>query len=270
MARMMRLHESPEGQSVLLALALSIRLCSKADDRSPKPFISKEALTRKFGQHLDPAFLVYLLHLEIQRLYGTRKRSNVNVQLRDMTERMTHVPQRIYSHVITSPPYLNAQDYYRNFKLELAFLSKLTETPTPRSEQFIGTERGPLMARVTLMDVEQNKALLPQLEDLERKSPRHAEIVHRYLADMRTAIIRLQKSMVNDGSLVIVCGDNLVCRTRINTWRVLNRLIESNGFTLFDSFDDPIRARALAPSRAGHKGLIKEERISAFRLVRPH
>ena len=34
---------------------------------------------------------------------------------------------------------------------------------------------------------------------------------------------------------------------------------------LFDSFHDPIRVRALAPKRAGHKGLIKEERDQPFR-----
>lgn len=47
---------------------------------------------------------------------------------------------------------------------------------------------------------------------------------------------------------------------------ILNSMVEQRGFELFDSFGDKIRNRAVAPSRCGHKGLIKQENISAFRL----
>ena len=38
------LQETRDGIAVLLAFALSVRLCSRADQRSPKPFISKQAI----------------------------------------------------------------------------------------------------------------------------------------------------------------------------------------------------------------------------------
>ena len=68
------------------------------------------------------------------------------------------------------------------------------------------------------------------------------------------------------GVFVIVCGDNLIGGKRIVTWKVLNEMLADLGFSLFDSFDDTIRNRALAPSRCGHKWLIKQEVVSAFRL----
>jgi hypothetical protein len=72
----------------------------------------------------------------------------------------------------------------------------------------------------------------------------------------------------DDGTLVIVCGDNLVGGHPIRTWQLLNSLLERRGFVLFDRFGDEISCRMLAPVRNGHKGLIKEEIISAFRLIR--
>ena len=44
------------------------------------------------------------------------------------------------------------------------------------------------------------------------------------------------------------------------------KVLEERGFKLFDHFRDPIGDRMLPPKRCGHKGLIKEEVISAFRL----
>ena len=70
------------------------------------------------------------------------------------------------------------------------------------------------------------------------------------------------------GTLVVVCGDNLVGGIRIGTWKALNLILEDLGFEAFDRFEDRIRNRALAPQRKGHKGLIKQEVVSAFRLCR--
>jgi D12 class N6 adenine-specific DNA methyltransferase len=263
------LHSDRESRSVLLALALAIRLCSRADDRSPKPFISKEAIRKKRGKHLDPKVWVTELHIELCRLYGGRKAVRATIKLHDVATPTARMPGVVrYSHAITSPPYLNAQDYFRNFKFEIALLNGLWGATTVPAESFIGTERGALLDRVTLIDIEVNRRLVPQLSLLEKEHPKLASVVHRYLVDMRVALLRTRNSLTKNGILVIVCGDNLIGSVRIKTWEVLNTIIESMGFEMFDSFQDRIRARALAPKRSGHKGLIKEERVSAFRLIR--
>ena len=64
---------------------------------------------------------------------------------------------------------------------------------------------------------------------------------------------------------VLVCGDNLIGGIQIRTWEALKTILESKGFVLFDVFSDTIENRMLAPKRCGHKGLIKEEVICAFR-----
>jgi hypothetical protein len=83
-ASQMRLRSTPEGRSILLAMALAVRLCSRADDRSPKPFISKGAIQRKSGRHIDPIVVVDLLHSELRNVYGGRTRTQATIITRDV------------------------------------------------------------------------------------------------------------------------------------------------------------------------------------------
>jgi len=162
-------------------------------------------------------------------------------------------------------PYINAQDYFRNFKLELYLLEELLPFRADAIKcHFIGTEKGPLVAKMTKSDLSYNRSVLPALCRLETTHPRHAAIVHRYLFDMGRSFDNIRSSMREGGKLVIVCGDNLVGGLSIPTWKLLNQLLEARGFALFDRFGDKIECRNLPPKRKGHKGLIKREIISAF------
>jgi hypothetical protein len=98
------------------------------------------------------------------------------------------------------------------------------------------------------------------------QSPRSEAVVHRYLHDMGHAFDNIRDCLECGGTFVLVCGDNLIGGQRIRTWQVLTEMLTERGFGLFDSFTDPIGDRLLAPKRCGHKGLIKEEVIQAFRL----
>ena len=114
---------------------------------------------------------------------------------------------------------------------------------------------------------DKRRRLVPELAYLERRRSEQAIILHRYLQDMSNAFGSIKKLLRPGGTLVIVCGDNLIGGRRISTWKVLNSMLVSLGFTLFDTFGDRIRNRALAPGRSGHKGLIKQEIVSALRLA---
>ena len=49
----LRLNETAAGRGVLLSMGLSVRPCSRSDQRSPKPFISQEARKTRKGRHFD-------------------------------------------------------------------------------------------------------------------------------------------------------------------------------------------------------------------------
>jgi hypothetical protein len=267
-AREMDLSKSKAGRAVLLALGLSVRPCSRADQRSPKPFISKYARINRKGRHFDPGATVRSLLEELSGLYGGRRTTPTDVRQLDMArERATTAGLPMVSHVITSPPYINAQDYFRNSKLELYVLEELLPFRVDDIiGRFIGTERGVDVSVLCGKDAEKRRRLVPELAFLEKHRKPQAVVVHRYLQDMIVAFAKVQSLMQSGGVLVVVCGDNLIGGRRICTWQVLNKMLVGLGFKLFDSFGDRIRNRAVAPMRCGHKGLIKEEIVSAFRL----
>lgn len=265
----MRLHESPEGLALLLCFSLGIRLCSKADQRSPKPFISKQARTSRHGRHFDPYSVICRLLDELSPLYGAISAPSISKFFLADLARDAGISERIgtYSHIVTSPPYINAQDYFRNFKLELYCLEALLPFRVDHvMRNFIGTERGDLLREVPDSMLHRNRTIVPCLCQLERKDQRLAAVVHRYLSDMDNSFLVLRRCLQSGGSFVLVCGDNLIGGFRIRTWEVLHELLERQGFSLFDRFSDPICDRLLAPKRSGHKGLIKEEVVSAYQL----
>ena len=108
--------------------------------------------------------------------------------------------------------------------------------------------------------------MIQELNYLEKHREEQAVVVHRYLDDMKRAFNTIRSLIEPGGTLVVVCGDNLIGGRRICTWRVLNKMLEQMGFTLFEQFGDRIRNRAVPPRRCGHKGMIKQEMISAFRV----
>ena len=203
---------------------------------------------------------------KLGKLYGVPKRLGARVFCADL--RSPTIPAKMcgsVSHVMTSPPYINAQDYFRNFKLELHLLEGLLPFEASHLKyRFIGTERGELLRGINDEIVQSHRAMLPQLKEVESTHPWHAAIVHRYLADMSRAFDSIKAVLKKNGVLVVVCGDNLVGGYHIATWKSLNALLQRRGFVQFDQFGDEIGCRNVPPQRKGHKGLIKREVVSAF------
>ncbi len=265
-AREMGLNQTQDGKAVLLAYALSIRRCSRADQRSPKPFISKQAIKKRKGRHFDPGREIPNLLEQLSKLHGKPTGYDGLVTCMDLVDSDNNSGKwGSYSHIITSPPYINAQDYFRNFKLELYLLEGLLPFRVNAVKcRFIGTERGELLVDISKEQIRFHRKLLPHLRSMESTHPRQAAVVHRYFSDMCKSFDAMKTLLNKDGVLVIVCGDNLVGGYSISTWRVLNRLLKARGFSLFDRFGDSIDCRNVPPKRNGHKGLIKQEVISAF------
>lgn len=267
-AKELQLDISAVGRAVLLALGLSVRPCSRADQRSPKPFISQDARSTRKGKHFDPRKMTKEILHELCDLYGRPRQTRSRVLHLNVVD-----VARLYrttfacSLIITSPPYVNAQDYFRNSKLELYVLEGLLPfRVNDVVHQFVGTERRLSASLLIDSGSQWRRYIVPQLRNLEAHSRQRAMVVHRYIRDMKAAFLAIRELLHPNGMFVLVCGDNLVGGIRIITWEALNSMLESMGFTFLEKFEDRIRNRSLAPHRKGHKGLIKQEVISAFRL----
>lgn len=270
----LELGSTDDGRAVLLAMALSMRLCSRADQRSPKPFISSQARATRKGKHFDPFRVLLRLIQELQAYYSGRLMADGDpfIQTLDFSSSLeSDESDRLgkFDYIMTSPPYINAQDYFRNSKLELYFLEGLLPFRVGGiRNRFIGTERGDLLDQITQEDVDRALELFPNLCLVRKKSRRLESVVIRYFSDMWKAFENIAECLADGGRMVLVCGDNLIGGVHIATWRILCKMLEVQGFRMFDSFRDKIENRLLAPKRQGHKGLIKEEVICAFRKDR--
>ena len=240
-----------------------------------KAFIHPDCFTedrRGRGASRVPAY-IWLLHCTSvacsAMIYeGHSSGTESNFLLADIVTNK-EVPKLVgkHSHVITSPPYINAQDYFRNFKLEFYLLEGvLPFRVDDLKNRFIGTERGNLLAGITEEELQKHRERVPQLNLLAKKTPRAEAVIHRYLHDLGNAFETVKGCLESGGTFVLVCGDNLIAGQRIRTWQILTEMLVERGFRLFDQFSDPIGDRMLAPKRCGHKGLIKEEVVTAFRL----
>ena len=261
-----RLSESQEGRAVLLALALSARPCSRADQRSPKPFISREAKRRRKGRHYDPISTMQEVLEELSKYHGVPSETDYYLHQRDIREPGGVGLDPIEaSVVVTSPPYINAQDYFRNSMLELYLLEGLLPFSVDDLKPlFIGTERRVPSGLAVGEGAKRRRELIPNLKAIEAASPTHAAVVHAYFEGMRKAFDSILGMISLDGRVVLVCGDNLVCGRHLRTWRVLSAMLRDFGFELIECFGDEIKSRLLAPTRAGHRGLIKEEKVLVF------
>lgn len=259
----LHLSRSQAGRAVLLAFALSVRRCSRADQRSPKPFISKTARQKRAGRHFDPVDGIGLLLDKLSSLYGQKTGRKAHLHCDNITSPCAAIGR--HSHIITSPPYINAQDYFRNFKLELHLLSGVLKFSAAEMQgKFIGTERGEILAGIPAQTLERNSRLFPKLTKMRKTNPRAAAVVDRYFWDMARAIHNITDVLEPRGTFVLVCGDNLVAGQRIPTWKILNSMTEQEGLIMWDQFGDRIECRHVPPERNGHKGLIKQEVVSVF------
>jgi hypothetical protein len=266
------LEDSPEKAAVLLSLSLAVRICSRADQRSPKPFISKQAVAARRGRHVDPRKVVSETFEELCTYYGRSSAvaSATQFCIADLRSEDALSALSKQARIITSPPYLNAQDYFRNFKLELHMLEGLLPFKIENIKaQFIGTERALRRASQSLFQPNGLDERLPVLKRIQHKSPHNADVVRRYFSDMARALQTTCAMLEEDGVLVVVCGDNRIANEHIQTWKVIATLLQDSHMLLFDSFADPIKDRLLAPQRLGHMGLIKEEVVMAFRKKAP-
>ncbi len=256
---------SNDGLAILLAFALTIRLVSKADQRSPKPFISKIAIEERKGRHFDPYEYITKILKRLCDLYGNGTNiSEVELFCKNLMDIQGEIDNGSVTHIITSPPYINAQDYFRNSKLELYFLEGILPfVAEDIKNSFIGTERGQL----NYISSNCTNAINSCLNKININNKRLNIIVYKYFIDMELALKTTYKLLKPNGTLILVCGDNVVNGQSIKTWQILNEIAIANGYTIMDSFKDQIIKRSLAPKRMGHKSLIKDETVTIFKKL---
>ena len=250
-------------------LASIVRQSSRADTRGPKPFISKRARETRKGRHFDPFRLfARAAHTRIELLTGGDGNPN-DCYAEVLDGNATALPSSIQSSpvdaVVTSPPYLNAQDYYRSCKLELWVVGLIEPDALKKwaRDELIGTDRIPVDPG--LFDLPIGSPTGVDLrERLLSVNPKNACVLTKYTLDMENVLSQIAHILKPGGHCAIVSGDNTLSNLPVPTHQIITELALHLGFQLKHHYVDTIRDRWVPPSRNGHSGVIIDDHIQIF------
>lgn len=257
------------------ALTSIVRACSKADTRGPKPFISKKARAERSGRHFDPFKLLAAkarslikLHEDyLDRLRKNGGKPSINIIEGDSKNLLNLLNGTKVDSVVTSPPYVNAQDYYRSSKLQLFILQH--SSPDELREFFRGiTGSDGIFQDDSILNV-QLPSPLAGFKKTKLK-PKQACVFAKYVLDMYEVLGEINKVLRVGSYSAIVSGHNLISGSKIPTPKVIIELASEAGFKLTDHCRDRIRERWVPTVRNGHNGVIDEEHLLIFKKTKDY
>lgn len=250
-------------------LAVTVRLSSKADPRSPKPFISKKARFERVGVDFDAFYLfiregnLFVKAAEEFRSMVINTRSSGSSVFCDDSRKLVSSPRsRVFDAVVSSPPYLSAQDYYRSSKLEITILGLMEEKNLHElGPSMIGSGRG-----------EQDKNALSKLislpreiKELDELNPRSAKVVAGYLNDMTHVIHGCHKHLREGGHCCLIIGDSTIQKIKLPVHKWITIIAEQAGFCFEEHYIDIVKDRRVPSQRKGHTSIIDQEHILIFK-----
>ena len=266
---------------MLVCASSIVRKVCNADPQISKPFISrrmrallKDNAVEQRALHLfksntkiflDRKFKYMRTIGNLGKIWGYLPTSKMVMNSDARTLR--NISKQSIDSIITSPPYANAQEYFRSIKMELYWLNLLEDDHLKQlNKEIVGTESLPLSEcrdtpefGIKDLDIALGKV---HLVDQKR-----AHIVLRYFQDMQASIEQCYRVLKPGAYFGLLVGDNVVRKTKINTHLFIQEIAEGAGFSIETVGYDRIVARRLTPKRNVSAGLIEIEWMLVFRKL---
>jgi tRNA G10 N-methylase Trm11 len=136
--------------------------------------------------------------------------------------------------VVTSPPYLNGTNYFRNTKVELWFLRCLRTADDLADFRFRAVTAGINDVTNAKLGGEIPEAARPVVERLEAAAydVRIPRMVASYFADMRRIFSAIRKHLTERGRAILDIGDSAYGNVHVATDRILTSILAELGFDL--------------------------------------
>lgn len=141
--------------------------------------------------------------------------------------------------VLTSPPYLNAIDYFRCSKFSLVWMGHTVGELRRTRSVAVGTEVGKYSGVDSSL-----RSVLGKLELGSSLRPRQEAILIRYVEDIGRVIGEVARVLTGGGRAVFVVGENTLRGAFIRNSRIVEALATREGLRALDS-----RTRELPPNR---------------------
>ncbi|HWR35398.1 MAG TPA: DNA methyltransferase [Clostridia bacterium] len=151
-------------------------------------------------------------------------------------KRLSNLPALGVDAVITSPPYLNGTNYFRNTKIELWFLRAL------RSQADLSAFRdSAITAGINDVRGKKDACTAPAVAELVRRLEANAydgripRMVANYFYDMDLLLKSLRSHVRENGTIAIDIGDSVYAKVHVPTDELLCSLAEALGMELRES-----------------------------------
>lgn len=257
-----------------LCFSSIIRKSSYADPRIAKIYKSKRMLEKYKGgwipkpiQYFEEAMDTNCARIKTLTEMRTLNDSYITVVTGDARESSSIVKQsgiRKVDFILTSPPYINAQDYFRSYKLELWWLGLATPEDVRRlKRQAIGTES--IYGAKYDPGLDNKVKLLNTIcNAIWQINKTKCHIIHKYFQDMMLVFEECYRVLEKGKHFCLITGNNTICGIQVPTCHISADMANIIGFKVVEMGTDRIKDRALPPRRNHDGGIIKEERITVF------
>lgn len=203
----------------------------------------------------------------VDRVAGLRDkiREGISVKIVSNDARQLGLEDNSVDMILTSPPYAGAQKYIRASWLNLYWLNLVKiEDIRELKKQNIGREdykKDEVFESYT--GIERADAVLKELYD--RGNTKRAFLAANYLNEMKVALDESYRVLKNGGYMVIVIGNNTVCKRQFDTQDYLTSYLKSIGMHLEFKLIDDIKSYGLMTKRNKTADKISREWILVFK-----
>lgn len=149
---------------------------------------------------------------------------------------LAELPNLAIDVVVTSPPYVNGTNYFRNTKIELWFLRAIREKRDLTRFRSMAITSG--INDVHASDTPEMMrswvgAVVSQLEK-ESYDPRIPKMVASYFDDMERAFTGIRRHLLDKAVLAVDLGDSAYAGVHVPSHSLLDRTLEALGFDKLD------------------------------------
>lgn len=259
-----------------VCLACIVKKVSLADEQSPKPYVSRR-FPKKPKSVLDEFVHAYMESIRSLKEFSSRVKESYSYVPPEGDARKlftqsieSFMEERSLDGVdlmITSPPYINAYDLVRTFKLELFWLDLITAKEVKSlKERHIGTEEIPHVLykngkppRTGHRDLDE---LLEKIYEVDKK---RAFVVWKFFVDMEMNLKQAFDLLLPGGHYVIVIGDSVIRGNKICTSKILSSIGCKIGFKEVERLSYVIKNHYLRIPRGNRGGKVQVDHISVLR-----
>ena len=138
--------------------------------------------------------------------------------------------------VITSPPYLNGTNYFRNTKMELWFMRDITTKQDLANLRYQAVVAGINNVTKRKIGLDIAKPIQETVQQLEAATydQRIPKMVIGYFQDMEYIFTRLRTILTQNAIIAIDIGDSIYAGIHVPTDDLLVQVLELQGYTLVD------------------------------------